>query len=184
MDLFPLTTSSWAPAHQVQNARSRDHHRDDLEGRHSSYEIDIFAVTICQKKQNQRVRGRSELRKVYHPNWPSHLLVNNALTILSIDPNAPKRGLSAYMFFAQVSPAPFIVFVWRDWWCWWWCLCGTLPLTLYRRIAIQSGTRTPISASVYPPISTPILFHCLLPWILTYRPNRQDPRWTMEEHER
>jgi hypothetical protein len=32
--------------------------------------------------------------------------INNALTILLIDPNAPKRGLSAYMFFAQVSFPP------------------------------------------------------------------------------
>ena len=34
--------------------------------------------------------------------FPIGVEVNNALTTYTIDPNAPKRGLSAYMFFAQV----------------------------------------------------------------------------------
>jgi len=70
-----------------------------------------------------------------------------------IDPNAPKRGLSAYMFFAQVCIRPLHL-------C---CIINYLRLGVltlcYRRTVIQSGTRIPISPSVCHSIPTPIMFY-------------------------
>ena len=68
-----------------------------------------------------------------------------------IDPNAPKRGLSAYMFFAQVCIHPH-----RS------CGITNFPrsgvLTLCRRrTVIRSGTRILTSPSVCPSISNPYI---------------------------
>ncbi len=118
---------------------------------------------------------RSARRRVTSPNLSLPALqIQCANTI--IDPNAPKRGLSAYMFFAQVCIHPH-----RS--C---CITnsqrsGVLTLC-YRRTVIRSGTRIPTSPSVCHSISTPYILYRFNS--NKFRSNWQNPRWTLEEHDR
>jgi hypothetical protein len=88
------------------------------------------------------------------PTFPPTLQIQCAN--MFIDPNAPKRGLSAYMFFAQVCIRPLHL-------C---CIINSPRFNVltfcYRRTVIRSGTRIPISPSVCHSISTPtILCHAI-----------------------